>query len=128
MADVFFKARVAGVDYELPKLDLNGARILKKKFGLKQLEDFNLTDPEHLMGMFYLSLIHAGVDPGTADAQVADIDVMDAMNLFVLEEPVEPPDDEAKEESPTVAAPASGKKQRAASKSATTRKTPGPQK
>jgi len=73
----FFKCKVGGKAYELPKLTLGEARILKRDFGLDDLEYFNPTDPDHLTGLLYLCLKREKPDASHALllAEVESLDV-----------------------------------------------------
>jgi hypothetical protein len=111
---MFFACKVGDKQYELPKLTLGEARILKKHFGLMQLEDMNPTDPDHLTGLLYLCLRREA--PGaTLEALLSRIDELDIEDFAMAES--------APEEVPTVAADAAGGN----GKKATSRKKTGSQ-
>lgn len=51
----FFSATIGGTKYELKKLTLGDARLLKRQFGLEDLDDLNPTDPDQLVGLLFLA-------------------------------------------------------------------------
>lgn len=110
---MFFACKVGGEQYELPTLTLGEARTLKKQFGMEDLKEFSITDPDVLVGLLFLCLKRTR--PGVPDvALLAEIERMDI-------ETVEEAD--TAEVDPTPAAPvAAGTK---GGKKATSRKTTG---
>lgn len=77
--DPIFKARIAGHDYLIDRLNLRDLRTLKQRFGMTQLEDFNPTDPDQLTGLLYLSLRREGNGDELALAKAEQIDLMEIM-------------------------------------------------
>lgn len=110
---MFFACKAGDKQYELPKVTIGEARLLKRHFGLAQIEDLNPTDPDHLAGLLFLCLRREspGVPMEKLLAEVEDLDPY----AF---EAVDAPDTD-----PTPAVAGGGK----SGKKATTRKTTGSQ-
>lgn len=51
----FFSVKVGEKTYELDRLTLGEARVLKREFGLSDLGSFSGTDPDQLVGLLYLA-------------------------------------------------------------------------
>ncbi len=66
----FFKVKVGDEVYELDKLTLGEARRLKRDFGLTDLEAFNGTDPDQMVGLLFLSYKRS--HPQLADDAILD--------------------------------------------------------
>lgn len=82
---MFFACKVGDKRYQLEKLTLGEARVLRKQFGLEQIEDFNPTDPEQLAGLLYLCMKRE--NPGLPDALImAEIDGLDVMEFEAADE------------------------------------------
>jgi hypothetical protein len=64
----FFTAKVGEETYELDKLTLGDARLLKKQFGLVDMTEFSGTDPDQLVGLMFLAYKKA--NPGLTDETV----------------------------------------------------------
>jgi hypothetical protein len=56
MSDVYFKVKLDGQTYELDRLTLGEARILKHEFDMQSLELLDPSDPDHLIGLLYLAM------------------------------------------------------------------------
>lgn len=52
-----FKAKLDGKIYELDRLTLGDGVVLKKKFNVDDLENFNPADPETLVGLLTLAVM-----------------------------------------------------------------------
>jgi hypothetical protein len=98
----FFKVKVEDTTYELDKMTLGEARILKREFGLTDLSSFSGTDPDQLVGLLYLALKRE--NPAmTHDEALAEVEGLD---IEGFETPA--PDEEAVDEDPTQAGTANG--------------------
>jgi hypothetical protein len=53
---VYFKVKLDGQTYELDRLTLGEARILKHEFDMGSLELLDPSDPDHLIGLLYLAM------------------------------------------------------------------------
>lgn len=95
MSDVFFKDKAGDRVFELDKLTLGDARVLKREFGLEDMEDFSPTDPDHLVGLLYLCLRREQPNAAQEDllGEIEDLDI----NAFdeIPEEPDPTPAAEA---------------------------------
>lgn len=92
----FFKCRVGDKTYELDKLTLGDSRLLKREFGLVDLEEFNTTDPDQLVGLLVICLKR---ERPSADlgALIAEVEAMDIEEFeSVADEDAEGPTEDAK--------------------------------
>jgi hypothetical protein len=81
----FFTAKVGEETYELDKLTLGDARLLKKQFGLVDMTEFSGTDPDQLVGLMFLAYKKA--NPGLTDETVlSHVESLD-IEAFVTGEP-----------------------------------------
>lgn len=116
----FFSATIDGHRYELKKLTLGDARLLKRRFGLDDLEDLNPTDPDQLVGFLYLALTKE--DPTLAhDVALERAENVDFADLMEAEAEPEPEERSA----PLDEADAPGVPEKAPGSRATTRKSSG---
>lgn len=53
---LYFKVTVDGETYELDRLTLGEARVLKHEFDMHSLDLLDSTDPDHLIGLLYLAM------------------------------------------------------------------------
>lgn len=72
----FFKARIGEHVYTLEKLTLGDARILKRDFGLEDMDEFSPTDPDTLVGLLYLCL-KAERPLADRTALIAEVEALD---------------------------------------------------
>jgi hypothetical protein len=78
----FFKVQVGEDVYELDKLTLGDGRILKRDFGLTDLEEFNPGDPDVMVGLLSLAIKHSkGVSLADATAIAEAVDFEDFTSL-----------------------------------------------
>ena len=110
-APSFFRIKVAGDGeeggkvYELDRLTLGEARILKREFGLADLAHFNSTDPDQLVGLLVLALQreNPALTLKEAIAQVEDLDVEAFEEAPAAEEESDPTPAASGGEAPTEA-------------------------
>lgn len=82
----FFKVKVDDKVYSLERLTLGDARLLKERFGLADLEEFNPSDPDQLVGLLFLALRKERPTEPEANllAEIEDLDI-DAFSQVVEE-------------------------------------------
>lgn len=83
---MFFAVKIDGEAYELPKLTLGEARILKREFGLTDIGSFAPGDPDQLVGLLFLCLRRRR-PTATTEELLAEVEALDI-------EAFEPADDE----------------------------------
>jgi len=73
----FFKVKIDGKTYELDRLTLGDARILKSRFGLEGMSLFSPDDPDHLAGLLVLALKRERPDTPLSEliAEIEDLDI-----------------------------------------------------
>lgn len=82
---MFFRVKVGDRTFELDKLTLGEARVLKKEFGLKDLQAFSGADPDQLVGLLYLALLRE--NPALAHAEaLAEVEGLDIESFGVADE------------------------------------------
>lgn len=89
----FFRVKVADKVYELDRLTLGDSWLLKQRFGLQDLTEFNPTDPGQLVGLMFLAMTkeHPTKD---ADLILAEIKALDIDDFDPEPEAEVKPDDE----------------------------------
>lgn len=100
----FFRAKIGEKVYELDKLTLGQARLMKRRFDLTDLEEFNIGDPDHMVGILTLCLQQErpAAELETLIAEVEALDIESAVEMVDEEDPTQPAekaeseDDEAK--------------------------------
>jgi hypothetical protein len=96
---VFFKAKIAGKVYQLDKLTLGEARLLKREFGLSDLAYFSNTDPDVIVGLLAICIKRDDesltMDQATEQAEALDIEDFDPNPDAPEEEPEEAPLEDA---------------------------------
>lgn len=94
---VFFKVKVDGKVYELDRLTLGDGRVLKRDFGLIDLETFSTTDPDQMVGLIALAISKTdGISLADATLQAEDIGFDDFEPQEVEDESDAPLDKTAK--------------------------------
>lgn len=68
----FFKCKVGDETYELERLTIGDSRILKRDFGLSDLEHFNPGDPDVVAGLLTLAISKAKDIPISEATKIAD--------------------------------------------------------
>lgn len=72
----FFRMKVGDKLYELDKLTLGDACIMKRDFSMLDLTEFNPADPEQVMGLFALAMVKQdGISLTEAKKRASEIDV-----------------------------------------------------
>lgn len=82
---MFFKVKVEDRLFELDKLTLGEARVLKKHFGLVNLSSFDGTDPDQLVGLLYLALKRERPD-ATHEDLLGEIEGLDIEGFATAED------------------------------------------
>lgn len=110
----FFKVKVGDETYELERLTLGDARVLKRDFGLTDLEFFSPSDPDQMVGLLALAISKTkgiSISEATAEAEALDIEAFEPQDT----------------EDPTPAAEAAEDESASSGKSETRPKTTGRQ-
>lgn len=108
----FFRAKCGDKTYELDKLTLGDARVLKRHFGLDDVEFFNPTDPDQAVGLLVLCLQRERPEE-SLEVLTAEVEALDVDEFAMADEP-----------DPTEAS-ATGETESKPGKSAKPRKTAG---
>lgn len=102
MAEAFFRAKVADKTYELPRLTLGDAMVLRKHFALTDMSEFNPADPMHLAGCLFLC-IRREHPKATHEVLMAELEAIDIADFKPAEDEPDPTpaaEDAAAEDAP----------------------------
>lgn len=87
----FFRAQVGDKVYEVEKLTLGDARLLKRHYGLEDLSEFESGDPDILAGILFLALRREKLLAGETVVDAALMAEVDGLDIEEFGEAPDPP-------------------------------------
>lgn len=83
------KIKADGREYEIPTLNAGELRILKRDFGMAKVTQLDPDDPDHLVGLVYLSIRR--VQPSITVEQVETFESIEFLDDEPAEDTPDPP-------------------------------------